>query len=98
MSKNELFVSVLTAASTLDLVPRDLESMQRATKSRKTRASLGDQVAARGGVIKASQCRELYFIRKKKEEEKLNRKEEREVKKANRAPSAPSPICRIWHF
>ncbi len=77
----------MVAADTLDLTTRDLASMQRATTSRKARASLGGQVAAKGGVIKVSQCRELCSVRKKKEEERLRRKEERDAKKANKAPT-----------
>jgi hypothetical protein len=76
----------MVAADTLDLITRDLEVMQRAITSRKARASLGGQVATKGEVIKVSQCRELCSIRKKKEKEKLKRKEERDAKKASKAP------------
>ena len=83
----------ITAADTHDLIARDLGVMQKASASRKTRASLSGQVAAKGGVIKASQCRELGSIRKKKEEERLKRKEERDAKKAKNAP--PTQLANI---
>ena len=77
----------ITSANTLDLTTRDLQQVQKATTSRKSRAALGGQVAAKGGVIKVSQCRELCSIRQKKEEEKARRKEQREANKGKKASS-----------
>ena len=74
----------VTAVSTLDLTARDLDQMQQAFMKRKTRAGLAGTVAAKGGVMKVSQCRKLCSIRQK-EEEKMKRKTEREAKKASQA-------------
>ena len=77
----------ITSANTLDLTTRDLQQVQKATTSRKSRAALGGQVAAKGRVIKVSQCRELCSTRQKKEEEKARRKEQREANKGKKALS-----------
>ena len=74
----------ITMAHKLELADRDLKVIQDATNARKKRASLGGTVAAKGGVIKASQCRELHSQRKQKEEEQARKKKEREEKKAER--------------
>lgn len=79
----ERFVrGAITTANSLNLATRDLEQLQKATAARKSRAKFGNQMASKGGVIKVSQCRELYSIRQKKEEEKAQRKKTREEKKA----------------
>jgi hypothetical protein len=74
----------MTVVSTLNLITRDLEVMQRVITSRKARASLENQMTAKSEIIKISQCRELCSIRKKKEKEKLKRKEKRDAKKASK--------------
>ena len=56
----------MTAANTLDLATRDLNMIQRASSARRSRAGLAGTVAAKGGVMKVSQCRELCSIRQKK--------------------------------
>ena len=71
-------------AHKLELVDRDLKAIQDATNARTKRASLGGTVAAKGGVIKASQCRALHSQRKQKEEEQARKKKEREEKKAEK--------------
>ena len=71
----------IISADALDLATRDLDMIQRARISRQARAGLGGQVAAKGGVMKVSQCRKLCSIRQKKEDEKVKRKEERDAKK-----------------
>ena len=76
----------ITSANTLDLTRRDLQQVQKASTSRKSRAALGGQVATKGGGIKVSQCRELCSIRQKKEE-KARRKEQRETNKGGKASS-----------
>lgn len=76
---------IMTAANTLDLITRDLDMIQRAFMKRKTRAGLAGTVAAKGGVMKVSQCRELCSICQKKEEAKMKQKAEREAKKASQA-------------
>ena len=78
----------LIAANTLDLTTRDLNMIQRASTTRRARAGLAGTVAAKGGVMKVSQCRELCSIRQKKEEEKLKRKAEREAKKSSQTAQA----------
>ena len=89
----------MTAANTLDLTTRDLDMMQRASMKRKTRAGLAGTVAAKGGVMKVSQCRELCSIRQKKEEEKMKRKAEREAKKASQATqSLPNGLATIAYL
>jgi hypothetical protein len=77
-------INTMMTVDTLNLITRDLEVMQRIITSRKARASLEDQMAAKSEVIKISQCRKLCSIRKKKEKEKLKRKEERDAKKASK--------------
>lgn len=74
----------IAAAHKLQLVDRDFQAIQNATKARQERASLRATVAAKGGVIKASQCRALHSQRKKKEEEQARKKKEREEKKAEK--------------
>ncbi len=76
--------NTIVIVDTLNLIIRDLASMQRIITSRKARTSLEDQMIAKDEVIKVSQCRDLCSVRKKKEEEKLRRKKERDAKKANK--------------
>ena len=54
----------IASAHTLQLTARDLKAMQDATTARAKRASLGGQVAQKGGMIKISECRELCWIKK----------------------------------
>jgi hypothetical protein len=46
-------------------------------------------VAARGGIIKASQCREICSIRKKKEEEKVEKKRRTQGERSEESTSGP---------
>ena len=66
----------------LQLVDQDLKAIQEATTAHEKQASLGDTVASKAGVIKASQCKELSSKRKKKEKEQTQKKKEKEEKKA----------------
>lgn len=89
----------MTAANTLDLTTRDLNMFQHASSARRTRAGLAGTVAAKGGVMKVSQCRELCSIRQKKEEEKMKRKADREAKKASQATqSLPNRLATIAYL
>ena len=58
------------------IVARDLESMRFAVTSRKCRNALRGTIAAKGEVIKVSECRELCSKRKEKKKEKARRKKE----------------------
>jgi ribosomal protein L24 len=88
MHRFQQFVQdAMIIVNTLNLIIRDLESMQRVIKSRKTRASLEDQVIAKSVFIKISQCRKLCSIQKKKEKKRLKRKKERDAKKTKSSRS-----------
>ena len=64
----------IASGHTLELTARDLKAIQEATTARAKRASLGGQVAQKGGTIKVSECRALYSKRKEKEEEQSRKK------------------------
>ncbi len=70
----------MTAAHTLDITARDLQAIQEAAASRGKRDSQPGTVAAKFGVVKVSDCRELASVRAKKEEEKAERAEKRKEK------------------
>ena len=74
----------IASAHTLELTARDLKAIQEATTARAKRASLGGQVAQKGGTIKVSECRALCSKRKEKEEEQARKKKEREEKRAEK--------------
>ncbi len=99
MHRFQQFVQdAMIIVNTLNLIIRDLESMQRVIKSRKTRASLEDQVIAKSVFIKISQCRKLCSIQKKKEKKRLKRKKERDAKKtkSSRSHSAEQHQIFAW--
>jgi hypothetical protein len=70
----------MTAAHTLDITARDLQAIQEAAASRDKRDSQLETVAAKFGVVKVSDCRELTSVRVKKEKEKAERAEKRKEK------------------
>ena len=74
----------IASAHKLELTTRDLKVIQEATTARAKRASLGRQVAQKGGTIKVSECRALCSKRKEKEEEQARKKKEREEKRAEK--------------
>ena len=57
---------IFIVVSTLDLIFRDLDAMQRAFMKRKTRAGLTDTIAAKRKIMKINQCKKLCSIRQKK--------------------------------
>lgn len=67
-----------------DLASAELNAMREAASGRQKRAKLGGQVAAKGGAIKVSQCREISSKRQEKEDEKAKRKKARDEKKAQK--------------
>ena len=77
----------------MELTARDLKAIQEATTARAKRASLGGQVAQKGGTIKVSECRELCSKRKEKEEEQVRKRKEREEKRAEK--QANSQLAQI---
>ena len=83
----------IASAHTLELIARDLKAIQEATTARAKRASLGGQVAQKGGTIKVSECRALCSKRKEKEEEQTRKKKEREEKRAEK--QANSQLAQI---
>ena len=74
----------IASVHTLELTARDLKAIQEATTAREKRASLGGQVAQKGGTIKVSECCALCSKRKEKEEEQARKKKEREEKRAEK--------------
>ncbi len=68
--------------SYIEVAAWDLKAIQEATTARAKRASLGGQVAQKGGTIKVSECRAICSKRKEKEEEQVREKKEREEKQA----------------
>ena len=67
--------------------------IQEATTARAKQASLGGQVAQKGGTIKFSECREFCSKRKEKEEEQARKRKEREEKRAEK--QANSQLAQI---
>ncbi len=70
--------------------------VQEATTARAKRASLGGQVAQKGGTIKVSECRAIYSKRKKKKEEQARKRKTREEKRAEN--QANSQLAQIEFF
>ena len=66
----------------MELTAWDLKAIQEVTTARAKRASLGGQVAQKGGTIKFSECRALCSKQKEKEEERAGEQKEREEKRA----------------
>ena len=77
----------------MELTAQDLIAIQEATTARAKRASLGGQVAQKGGTIKVSECRALCSKRKEKEEEQAQKKKEREEKRVEK--QANSQLAQI---
>ena len=77
----------------MELTSRDLKAIQAATTARAKRASLGEQIAQKGGTMKVSECRALCSKRKEKEEEQAWKKREREEKWADK--QANSQLAQI---
>ena len=68
---------LIASAHTLKLMARDLTAIQETIIARAKQASLGEQVAQKGGTIKVSECHILCSKRKEKEEEQAQKKRER---------------------
>ena len=75
------------------MTARDFKAIQVATTARAKWASLGGQVAQKGGTTKVSECRALGSKRKEKEEEQARKKMEREEKRAEK--QANSELAQI---
>ena len=82
----------IASAHTLELTARDFKAIQDATTARGKRASLVGQVAQKGGMIKASERRELCSKRKEKEEEQAPKKKESEKRAEKQANSQLTQI------
>lgn len=68
----------IASTDTLVLASQVLKAAQEATNAHAKRASLGGQVAQRGGTIKVSECRAICSKRKENEEEQARKRKDSE--------------------